>query len=271
MVYYYMEFDKNQCYVYSTETPTDAPCHVKDAKIFVVGGSFSKDDILEELNEHATFIQQGWHTLYKIDDYAMGVLETLRWFEENSYQKWMPYLPYTNRIPYIRKLRAAFEVAWPVANAFTPQKEWGFFSETLLDTIKYKFIKTALKAALEGKDTSGDVFYKKECKSFTRGVKLAPWLEELYEFGYCFKDDMLFLAWERWIVVHRTVDGREVVTLKSVDGTTRSVRAAIRYASTISYGADLKDFFLEHTELFERIKQRDPEAYGRLIAKVLFE
>ena len=74
-----MEFDKNQCYVYSTEIPTDAPCHVKNAKVFVldVGGSFSKDDILEELNEHATFIQQGWHTLYKIDDYATGVLETL--------------------------------------------------------------------------------------------------------------------------------------------------------------------------------------------------
>jgi hypothetical protein len=271
LVYYYMELGDN-CYVYRTDSPVEAPCHVKGAQKFSVGlhGPFLRGDILYGLSGHITPIHQGWHTLYQIDSYAFDTLESLLWFEKNKYQKWMPSLPphiNENAVAEVRRMKAVFDTVAPLADAFKPQKEWGFFSETLLNTIRNRFVKERLK----GSNIEADAFYQKACDRFRRGLKLAPWLKPLYEFGYCLKDNALFFALENRVVMQRMTDDSETVSTADVDGTTGSVREAMKHLLNVKYGWNLKGFYREHTDLLDRIKNKEPGIYGKLMVKVLFD
>ncbi|MDG7022999.1 MAG: hypothetical protein JRN45_00600 [Nitrososphaerota archaeon] len=231
--------------------------------------SLAPQQVLERLAGHAKFVQRGWHDLYEIDDYAVRALEALSWFELNDTRDWMPKAvrgsigPYQFDPEVILKLKAAYEDADKAAEVFKPQEEWGVFSETLVKTIKGEF----LKARLKGENADADAFYEKACRSFRTGLKLAPFLKQLYELGYCStKDGLLFLAHGNNVSILKG----DAVADEGVDGTTGSVREAMRRLRDENAYFPLKYFHRDNPEIFERMKEKDPELYYRLAVKILF-
>lgn len=258
--------DLESCLVYATDEPTKAPCHVEGAERFRV--DLAEREVLEHLDGHVKLVQKGWHNLYEIDDYAVEALEALSWFELNESQHWMPRAVRASTGPFafdpekILKLKAAFESAETAAKVFKPQEEWGVFSGTLAESIKDEF----LKARLKGENADADAFYEKACRSFRTGLRLAPWLKQLYDVGYCSKNGALFFANGDKVSMLR----QESVASVDVDGTTGSVREALRKLPEGDFYTPLKYFHRDNPEIFERMKQTEPELYHRLTVKVLF-
>jgi hypothetical protein len=195
-------------------------------------------------------------------------LEALSWFELNESQNWMPRAVRASTGPFafdperILKLKADFESAETAAAVFKPQEEWGVFSGTLAESVKDEF----LKARLKGDNVDADSFYEKARRSFRTGLRLAPWLKQLYDLGYCSKNGALFFANGSKVSMLR----EESVASVSVDGTTGSVREAMRNLPDGDFYTPLKYFHRDNPEIFERMKEKDPELYQRLAVKILF-
>jgi hypothetical protein len=269
--YYYLEITGDVLHVYATANPTATPCHVEGAEMFKFNPYFSMPwrDGIERLGGRMRLIQNGWHDLYEVDSCAVKVLQALLWFQTNNHKKWMPRnagYSSPDAIKKIVELKDAFDLAEAADRTFKPQKEWGVFSKTLAATIRDEFI----KARLGGKDVDASAFYQKACDRFRRGLKLAPWLKPLYDSGCCRRNGVIFLAIEYEVAKL----GSEALELTEVDGTTGSVRAAIRKlsnADTCTQRIPLRDFPAFYPDVLERLKRSEPKIYSEIAVKVLFE
>jgi transcriptional regulator with XRE-family HTH domain len=264
----------NDCLVYTTEQATASPCHESRVRFRL---DLSQSQLEERLGEHVKLLQTGWHCLYWADEYAVEALEALSWFEEGERQGWMPrdkryaFGSWNFDPDGILKLKATFDAAESLSKIIRPQPEWGVFSERLAKTITDEFLKRTLK----GESLDPQSFCERACLTFKRGLRLAPWLGQLYELGYCQNDGRLFFGGGDEVCMFEEEEGfgPRVVSL-STDGTTGSVREAVRrlpLPGEHSGSAPLKYFHGEHPEIFKRMTERDPDLLHRLAVKILFK
>lgn len=273
VAYHYVEtHGLNDCLVYTTEQPTTAPCHESKVRFRL---DLSQDQLEQKLAGHVKLLQNGWHCLYEADDFAVKTLEALGWFEKGEHASWMPQ---DRRYAFgswnfdpdgVVKLKATYDAAEALSKIIRPQPEWGVFSERLAKTITSEFLKRRLKG--EGMDAKS--FFDRACQTFRRGLKLATWLAPLYELGYCQKDGGLFFAGGDDVYRFEEEQGfAPRVVSTSVDGTTGSVREAVRRLQNGEHNgsAPLEYFHGLHPEIFGRMKERDPDLFHRLAVKILF-
>ncbi len=269
MLYRYLEVFSDECVLYTTSSPTKAPCHEEGVERRRISCR-SPASVAESLKGHATLLHKGQHTAYEVDEYSVNVLSAFEWFLKSEAQDWMPrecrnaVRPFSLDHVKLLSIRESYDSAAAEVETIQPQEEWGFFSDRLTTALRDEFLRRRLK----GQNIHAAQFFEAACKSVRNAFKRGPELRLLYGDGYCEIGGKLFLTDGTDVILFSA--GENMLRANRTNGTTASVREAIR---TIGKGNDyynLRTYHENHTEVFDNLKRRNPDLYQKVSVAILF-